>query len=154
MSTTTEPTAYLVFDCTWIYDPENDSLGDNRDNDEYFETYEDALFCWQNRCSQYEDPEEGVDAVYLEAMGGGDEPGECTHSIDTLEYWERIPMDKYKSDKRAKETAIYNGVELPRFVDGREVVRYPNAGRVPKVETPEERDARQDSQLAGARCPY
>ena len=27
-----------------------------------------------------------------------------------------------------EETSIYNGIELPRFVDGREVISYPNAG--------------------------
>ncbi len=99
-----EPTAYLVFDCIWIYDRENDSLGDHRDNDEYFETYEEALECWQDRISDYKDPDvdHAPDAVYLEAMGG-DLDEFNLYPIDTADYWERIPMDKYISDERAKE---------------------------------------------------
>ena len=31
-------------------------------------------------------------------------------------------------DLEEEETSIYNGIELPRFVDGREVISYPNAG--------------------------
>jgi len=140
-----EAVQWRVFDCIWIYDPENDSLGDDRNNDEYFATYEEALACWQDRCTKYENIEEGVDSVYLEAMGG-DLDEFNLYPIDTVDYWERISQDKYKSEERVcaallgdqytgkerTETAIYNGVELPRYVDGREVVSYPNAGRVPK----------------------
>ena len=32
-----------------------------------------------------------------------------------------------KNEEEEEETAIYNGIELPRFVDGREVISYPNA---------------------------
>ena len=31
-------------------------------------------------------------------------------------------------NSKGEETSIYNGIELPRFVDGREVISYPNAG--------------------------
>ncbi len=37
-------------------------------------------------------------------------------------------LQHYVDMEYEEETAIYNGIELPRFVDGREVISYPNAG--------------------------
>tara|TARA_R110002020_G_scaffold4878_5_gene20977 strand:+ start:3754 stop:4248 length:495 start_codon:yes stop_codon:yes gene_type:complete len=48
----------------------------------------------------------------------GDEWTEATR-CDCPERWLK---------EEEEETSIYNGIELPRFVDGREVISYPNAG--------------------------
>ena len=95
-----EVTHWRVFDCAWELNEKQGQIGDYWDNEEDFDTLEEATAEFKDRCKLYKDTHnDEVDAVYLEAMGGGPTSLKLTeenaYSIDTVEYWERMSTDEY-----------------------------------------------------------
>jgi len=100
MSDDEEITHYRVFDATWDYDIKHDSFGDYWDNHENFDTLEEAMEVYENRCDEYADGGAMIESVYLEAMGGGMDD---YFQIDTVEYWERCTQDEFKASELKKK---------------------------------------------------
>jgi len=96
-------THWMVYDGYWIYEEECERFDEDYDNNETFETLEEAQAEYNRRangeyCGVY-----GADTIRLEECGGGNGEDDDSYPIDTVEYWERCTTEEFKTECLANQ---------------------------------------------------